>query len=111
MLTRATILAAKDLKLKKVDVPEWGGFVYVKSMTSKHRDKFELLVTGKNLEGIRAILIAWCVCDQDGNNLFTDQDVDELNEKSASATQRIFDICYQMANFSESDMEELQKKP
>jgi len=40
-LTKEQILGASDIEIEKVDVSEWGGFVYVKGMTAKQRDDFE----------------------------------------------------------------------
>ncbi len=41
-LSKDAILAAKDTKLSgEISVPEWGGSVYVKTLTGTERDAFE----------------------------------------------------------------------
>ena len=40
-LTRNEILAVDDLQTQKVDVPEWGGSVYVRGLTGSERDALE----------------------------------------------------------------------
>ena len=41
-LSRDQILKAADLKVEKVDVPEWGGAIYLKVMSVGERDSYEL---------------------------------------------------------------------
>ena len=40
-LTADQILAADDMGLKEVNVPEWGGSVYIRVMTVGERDEYE----------------------------------------------------------------------
>ena len=40
-LTRDLILGMDDLSRVRVDVPEWGGHLFVRSMTGMERDAFE----------------------------------------------------------------------
>ena len=39
ILNREQILAANDVKTRIVDVPEWGGSVIVRGLTSLERDR------------------------------------------------------------------------
>ena len=41
LLTKDAILQAQDSKLEKLEVPEWGGHVFIKSMSGTERDNFE----------------------------------------------------------------------
>ena len=41
MLTKEAILAADDLPREKVDVPEWGGEVYVRALTGAQMQPVE----------------------------------------------------------------------
>ena len=41
LLSRDEILAASDLTKELVEVPEWGGSVYVRAMTGTERDSYE----------------------------------------------------------------------
>ena len=113
MLTRDQILKAKDLTKEKVEVPEWGGFVYVRVMTGRERDSFEqglLLGKGKvNLENVRARLCALTVVDETGARLFKDKDVTELGNKSAAALDRVYEVAQRLNRISGEDVEELEK--
>ena len=74
-LTKDQILAAEDLGKELVSVPEWGGHVYVKVMNGAERDAWEASIVGatgsqRNLQNIRARLVALTACDGGGLRLF-----------------------------------------
>ena len=91
-----------------MDVPEWGGHVYVRTMTGDERDAYEEWVRGQAGEGgigvvgVRGRVVALCVVDEAGNRLFSDADGDKLGKKSSAALQRIFDAVVKL-NFIDSD--------
>jgi hypothetical protein len=112
ILTRDQILAKDDLKRKKVHVPQWGGDVYVRIMTAAERDSFEqkyFLSEKPDLVGIRAQLAATCIVDEQGNNLFTDADLDQLKKKSAAAVEVVFKAAESLNALSTESVEELEK--
>jgi hypothetical protein len=96
-LSRDQILAANDLEVREVDVPEWGGTVKVRPLNGAERDRFEASLRkerrradGKegtelvaNTDNMRAKLVARAVVDDDGKRVFTDADINALGEKSA----------------------------
>lgn len=91
MLTREQILGADDLPKREVEVPEWSGAVYVRALTGAERVQFERVVFSDTAtdESVMAQLVALCTVDQEGNRLFTTDDVDALNGKNAKALNRI----------------------
>ena len=114
MLTREAILGADDLPREKVDVPEWGGAVYVRTMTGAERDKYEaeLLATEDKtarLVNIRARLAGLTVCDEAGKRVFADGDIEALGAKSAAALDRIFPVAMRLNGLSATDVEGLEK--
>lgn len=107
-LSRAAILGAKDLELTPVPVPEWGGSVFVRSMSGKERLAWEAeiretVVAAKGTEdvsdgelgaamasqGVQYDLVVRTVCDEDGDLLFTADDIPALEEKSWTALERV----------------------
>ena len=113
-LTKQQILAANDLKHELVNVPEWGGEVWVRGMTGAERDKFEASVVqirGKdqtmNMSNFRAKLAGLTICDADGKRLFSDADIKELSDKSASALQRVFSVASRLSGIGVDDVKEL----
>lgn len=116
LLNREAILKADDLPKELVEVPEWGGYVYVRTLTGLERDAFEESVTqqrGKsikmNLRNIRAKLVALSVVDEGGKRIFSDADAKFLGEKSASALDRIFEVAQRLSGLRDEDVEELAK--
>ena len=114
ILTKEIILKADDLKKELVNVPEWGGDVYVRGMTGADRDKFEASIVqtrGKdqtlNMVNIRAKLASMTICDEKGNRIFTETDVKDLSNKSAHALQRIFVVAQKLSGIGDDDVKEL----
>ena len=77
MLNRDAILKAQDLKREIVDVPEWGGEVYVRGFTALEKEEVEIrsmsmvdIATGqirdaRQLAGLKAWMVRprrWCRC-------------------------------------------------
>lgn len=115
-LTKEQILGASDIQIKKVEIPEWNGFVFVKGMTAKERDGFEASIIRMNgkvrkvdMRDLRAKLVSKSICDKDGKLLFDEKDIKELGEKSASAVQRIFTVAQELSGLTDEDAEELLK--
>jgi hypothetical protein len=112
ILSREEILSANDLKREKVKVPEWGGEVFVSAMSGESRDEWEQsLVSGKgvSLTNIRARLFAMTACDEDGNRLFTSEDVQALGKKSGAALDRCVKVAQRLNRLTENDLEDLTK--
>ena len=117
LLTREAILGASDIEIEKVEVPEWGGYVFVKTMSGIERDTFEASIVEQrgnnsrvNMVNIRAKLTAQSACDSKGVRLFTDKDVRELGKKSATALQRVFDVAQRKSGITSEDVEELAEE-
>jgi hypothetical protein len=113
-LTRDAILKVDDLPKERVEVPEWGGYVFVKTLTGAERDAFEqscVDVKSKgrsvNLQNLRARLLALSLCDDAGSRLFTVVDVEALGAKSGKALDRLFAVAQKLSGLGEKDVEEL----
>lgn len=116
-LDRNAILSAADIKKELVDVPEWGGSVWVRGMNGAERDKFESSIVemrGKksvtDLANVRAKLASLTICDEAGKRLFTQADITALSEKSASALQRVFEVAQRLSGITKEDVEELTEE-
>jgi len=116
LLTRDQILAAQDLSRELVEVPEWGGSVWVRALTGGERDDFEascLTTKGKsselNYRNMRAKLVVRTAVTEAGERVFTDADVEALTQKSASALDRLFSVASRLSALSRTDVEELTK--
>lgn len=115
-LTREAILQADDLVRELVAVPEWGGEVFVRTLTGKERDQLEASVVemkGKkaeaNLVNLRAKMCALCMVDDEGKRIFGEADMEALGGKSAAALDRVFTVAQKLNGMSTEDVEELTK--
>lgn len=111
MLTKEQILASDDLKPVKVEVPEWGGEVFIRNMTAAERDHFESSViqgNKQNMKNLRSRLVVLCAVDESGKRIFNDSDADALGKKSAAAVDRLFTAASKHNGFSSKDIEELE---
>ena len=86
-LNRDAILGHNDLNLRKVEVPEWGGYVFVKPMTVEQSDA--LAFTDPKKESVRAKMVVFCTCNDKGEALFSLDDVDQLTKKSATTINKL----------------------
>jgi hypothetical protein len=108
-LTRDQILAADDLPREAVDVPEWGGRVFVRTLNGLQRDGFETAVKDKAKVETLVILAVRTVCDETGNLLFSDADVAALLEKNADVVLRICEVALRVNAINKTDIDELEK--
>lgn len=109
-LTKDAILGAKDLNVLKVHVKEWGGDVYIRVMTVGERDAYEcewLANKEKGVQNFRSKFLARCLCDKDGNRLFTDAEIDKLAGKSIAVVDRLFNRAMKHNAMSMEDVEQL----
>jgi hypothetical protein len=111
-LSKDDILAADDLTRELVHVPEWGGDVWVGTMTGRERDAFEadfsLRDDPAQRRDFRARLLVHCLVDNEGERLFSPADVEALTAKSAAALTRVFDVATRLNRLTEKDVAELE---
>jgi hypothetical protein len=113
---REEILAIDDRQYEDVYVPEWDKTLRVRGLTGAERDSWEgslLRQDGSrrprmDYSNLRARLIVKSVIDKEtGERIFTDGDVGMLGGRSASALQRIFEVCQRLSRLTDEDVEEL----
>ncbi len=115
MLTKEAILESQDLPRELVNVPEWGGSVWIRCLTAAERDAFEASMLNTESKGairmanVRAKLVCRAACNEDGSRIFLDADADKLGRKSAAAMDRLFSVAQRLSGMSAKDVEELEK--
>jgi hypothetical protein len=87
-LTKDGILKAQDSKAVPVNVPEWGGEVFLRPMSGKEREVFDTRFV-KDAAGMRVFLAVTCLCDASGSRIFGDEDASALEGKSSVALERV----------------------
>lgn len=111
ILSKQDILAAQDMRREEVHVPEWGGSVYVRSLSADEKDAFEYKMYSQKQtgRGIRAAYVGLSLVDEMGQRLFTDEEVPMLGTKFAGAVDRVFEVVSRINRISERDLEDLGK--
>ena len=115
-LTRDAILKAAVLKTEDVPVPEWGGSVLVRELRGRERDEWEASLAVQrgrqmvpDVANMRAKLVARTIVGEDGEPLFTQQDVNALGELSAAALDRVFEVASRLSALNPDSLEEKAK--
>jgi hypothetical protein len=121
-LTRDLLLQKDDLKIEKVELSR--GHVFVREMTGREKDIWEQSMLKQKpsgdrnrgieyettLEDFRAKLAVVTICDSEGNLLFEQKDVKNLNKvMSASNMEKIISVAQRLNAITESDKEEVLK--
>jgi hypothetical protein len=107
-LSKAKILAAKDVKLSEaIPVPEWGGDVFVRTISGTERDAFEDAYSENRMKQFRVRFLAMTLADESGERLFSDSDMDALGGKSSVVINRLFDIAWKHNALSNESVETL----
>lgn len=104
ILSAADILAADDMKLVEVDVPEWGGTVYLRPLSAL--EALELRESDNTDRKHSAMKLTFlCCCNEDGSQMFTNEDVEKLSKKSLSAMLKIQKVAMQINGLSGGTVE------
>jgi len=113
VLSKEQILQADDLKTETVAVPEWDGEVLLRELRGRERDAFEegSLDSKRNvtMTNMRARLVAMSAIDEEGERLFTAKEANELGDKSATALNRLFEVCCRLSGITSDDVDKLEK--
>ena|SRR3990167_3060342 len=111
---RETILKADDLPKQKVEVPEWGVTVWIRTMTGAERDAFESenwKVKGQevthNRQNFKARLVGRTLVDENGVRIFNDAQLGELGSKGAHVLDRLAEIAGKLSAISKKDEDEI----
>ena len=116
-LSRDDILGRDDLRRVRLTVPEWGGDIFVRTMTGYEKDWYETqnyddqgnaLPVQQRWLNLRARMAVLTVCDEQGNSLFTLADMDQLTRKSAPALDRIWEVATRLNGMAPAAEEALK---
>lgn len=107
VLSREAIQKASDAKIEKIDVPEWGGEVCIKTLTGTERDAFEDGYAEQRMKNFRARFLALALCDENGERLFGDEGAELLGGKSSAVLNRLFEKAWAVNAFRPEDVEAL----
>jgi len=110
---RERIKAASVRKPLRVHVKEWDLDVYVRVMSVGERDDWELAwidIRNKGVEkfsNFRAFYLARTLCDEHGERIYKDTDLDEVSALDGAVMGELFEIAQKHNKLSEADVVEL----
>lgn len=112
-LSRESILSAPDVKVEDLEVPEWGGTIMVREMTTAEVENYSMSLANndgsmnhRKLGGMRAKIVSWCVIDEEGEPVFKSSDVEALQRKSNRVVSLVFDKVLEMSGLLDDEEEE-----
>jgi hypothetical protein len=112
MLSRQEIIDCNDIESEVVKVPEWNGEVMVQGLNLAEKDVWtdSIMEDGKaSMTGATAKLCALCIRGEDGEALFTGDDIPALQAKSAAALDRVFQVAQRLSGIGQEEIEETVK--
>jgi hypothetical protein len=117
ILSHDQILTVNDIAIEILPVPEWGGEVYVKTISAAERGMIEarMIEMGSNgqpknikIENLTTFIAFLSICDETGKRIFTDiKDIEQLGKKSAAAIDRVAEKAQSLARISPADIEKM----
>lgn len=112
LLSKSAILGASDLKHEDVEVTAWGGTVRVRVMTGGERDQFRAAIQsddGVPVGKFSAALLAATLIDEAGRRLFTMDDMEELQAKSAASLDGLAAVAMRLNGLGATAVEDAVK--
>lgn len=114
MLSDDDILKADELPVIPVDVPEWGGRVYVATLRADERDQLEArLAEYPEQVGMRAYVCAFCICNEKGERRFLNElDVaaGKIGRRAAPGVLRVFAAADKANGITQHSLADIEKK-
>jgi len=112
-LTKEQILCADDIVTKTINVPQWGGDVTVKTWNAEEKADFEIAYRDddgeSNVRRLREMVVSRSVIDENGDVMFSSEDIAALSKKSGKAMDIVFDAASQLNGVLDSDVEAMVK--
>lgn len=118
-LSKEQILKSVPVR-ESVEVPEWGGAVWVSRLSGLHRAELDdisrdlFVGEEKKLTSVSALkytlaLLVRSVVDDEGNRLFSDEDMDSLRAQSDEALARVGTVAARLNGIGAKEEAEIKK--
>ena len=110
MLSKTAILSA-PFRYEDIDAPAWGGTVRLRVLSGRALTDYEAQVANDAplLERC-ARIIAFCAVDEEGNRLFSDDDIPALLERDARTLVLLGTAATRINALRVEDLAEAEKK-
>jgi hypothetical protein len=102
-LDKHSILAADDASISRVDVPEWGGHVFLKTLSVADGIEFQSAKEGIGDEKVLILFLTYALCDEAGVPIFARSEIDEIARKNPHVIARLGNAALSLNKMTESD--------
>jgi hypothetical protein len=109
-LNKLQILAANDRRLEAVEVPEWGGTVYLKTLSVGEGLALEAAIHPDEPDKTVGVYLSYTLADEDGKLLFEPGDFEALYTKSPQVITRLFEHARAMNQMEKGQDEVIAEK-
>ena len=116
-ILRDLVLKSDDLPRRPVPTPEWpqaDGRVFARALSGDERDKWEVFMANHSepvedgdvrrlrpgTKHIRATLIVMGACDENGDAIFSENDVIAIGMKNAAPLDRLYDAIRELSGMT-----------
>lgn len=111
---RKTALSKAELKREPIDIPEWGDGFYIRVMSAGERDAMEASAVDGDAASLlqshwRSKLVMYTLCDDQGNRIFTDGDLDLICGMDGNLIARIAGESMALNQIAADAVSELEK--
>lgn len=107
-LTKEQILAA-PLPREEVQTPEWGGSVFVRTISAKELVALQRAMRAHDDQSVAGVILAFTLCDEQGQALFTDADIIPLNNLAGVTMGRLLEVAERLNKFKPDDVDNAEK--
>lgn len=108
-LTRDKLNSISKIKVTEVDMTDyWGGIVWVKSLNGLERYNLEERFT-KDPKNAASIVVQMCLCDEQGNLLYSENEVNEVAQLEGAALVKLFAHASKINKLTPDDIEDQRK--
>ncbi len=108
LVSKSQIISADDRESRIVEVPEWGGSVRIIAVTPAIlREVRSSAPKSGTDETFGYRLMVQSIVDEDGNPIFTKDDIAALEGKSEAAIKRVMESINELNGWTKNSKEEL----
>jgi hypothetical protein len=116
-LNRNALLKKSSLRIEKVNLGD-DDFVFVREMTASERDDYELSLLNnttsgqpeKNMKDFRAKFCVRVICDEQGNRILKDRDIEKFSQNFSSSNMKlVFNKAKELNNILDEEIKDTEK--
>jgi len=117
---RAKLLTPIAVKSERVDLPEFGEgeYVMIHGLTAREYNRYQASLLNREfgmdrrkvLEQKERLLVR-CICDDEGNRIFSDEDVEAMGDWPTEIQERVHDVALRLCGRGSEDEDTVKNSP